>query len=421
VVEAAADEMLGASLAIGDFDGNGADDIAAGAPGADGAAGRIFVWPGSESGVVTPGVRYDAVDLDCGAVTAGAQFGAAVAAGDFDGDGFDDLAVASPEIAGASGQVCIVRGSDTGLVTDAGEVLVENSIAPFADPPDPFDRFGFALATGHFSVLDGRADLVAGVPFETLDGVNGVVGTAVVFSQSGLIGAELFDYAQAYRPLADVGLNEQYGRALATGVVDATATADWLVVGASAWSTAAGRVFVHRPVAGLGTGTAILDQSSDLPGETSETNDLFGAAVAMGDFDGDGKGDFAVGAPGEAPGSDPVFSGEVAIFPGTAAGPLPGAFHTQESFPIAGSVNEQNDQYGRALAAGDFDGDGRVELAVGAPGDAISGTTSGSTYVVPEPRGALGVALGALALLRGAWSRPRACNARIEPSCAQPS
>jgi len=72
--------------------------------------------------------------------------------------------------------------------------------------------------------------------------------------------------------------------------------------------------------------------------------------------------------------------------------------------PQAGAANEEEDDFGRTLAVGDFDGDGRLEVAIGAPGDEAGGVSTGRVYVVPEP-GATAVAVAALAALAGVGLR----------------
>jgi hypothetical protein len=106
----------------------------------------------------------------------------------------------------------------------------------------------------------------------------------------------------------------------------------------------------------------MLDQDSL---GANEDDDQFGAALASGDFDGDDRDDLAVGAPGEAPGTDPK-SGGVFVFRGSKQGLEPREFLSQEGL----GVNESGDDFGRALSSGDYDHDGHDDLAVGAPGEA---------------------------------------------------
>jgi hypothetical protein len=85
------------------------------------------------------------------------------------------------------------------------------------------------------------------------------------------------------------------------------------------------------------------------PCEENEAEDKFGSASATGDFNRDGFADMALGAPGKAPGGGPT-SGAVFIFPGSASGNgiTTGFFITQTQ---AGTVNEEGDQFGTAVAA----------------------------------------------------------------------
>lgn len=74
--------------------------------------------------------------------------------------------------------------------------------------------------------------------------------------------------------------------------------------------------------------------------------------------------DLVVSATGEAPGSDPT-SGWVYAFRGSTAG-----LENWTSRGQAGmGANELGDDFGSALAAGDFDRDGLIDLVVGAPGE----------------------------------------------------
>ncbi len=167
---AGCDYLFGASLAVGDFDGDGYDDLAVAVPGADDArptaSGSVHVIYGSSTGLTeagdqlwtlnTSGVEGTADDED--------HFGDALAAGDFDCDGYDDLAIGSPRK--SDGAVNVLYGSSGGL-TAVDDILFSGGGG----------SYGAALAAGNFNgdlVSDIACDdLVIAAPFATVSSAAG--------------------------------------------------------------------------------------------------------------------------------------------------------------------------------------------------------------------------------------------------------
>jgi hypothetical protein len=112
--------------------------------------------------------------------------------------------------------------------------------------------------------------------------------------------------------------------------------------------------------------------------DTAESEDDFGNFLSAGDFDGDGHDDLAVAAPLENLGTaDPgVDVGAVNVLYGSASGlsSTNNQFWNQDSPGIL-DATEKADQFGTALDAGDFNGDGRVDLAVGVVYEDVGTTT----------------------------------------------
>ncbi len=162
-----------------------------------------------------------------------------------------------------------------------------------------------------------------------------------------------------------------FGQSAATGDFNGDGFDD-LIVGAPGESPGpdpqSGAAFVFDgSSAGLTTGRLLTQ--TDAQG-INEADDRFGWSFAVGDFNGDGFEDVAVGGPGESPGSDPK-SGAVFIFMGAPSGLTNGKWMTQED---ARGTNKTGDLFGQALAAGDFNNDGFDDLVVGEPGhDGASG------------------------------------------------
>ena len=100
----------------------------------------------------------------------------------------------------------------------------------------------------------------------------------------------------------------------------------------------------------------------------------FGSALAIDDFSRDGAADLAVGVPGRQFGPD-ADAGAVAMLPGHRGNGLlavPNQLWRQNTSGIKG-ISGPGDRFGAALATGDFDADGASDLAIGAPGDNVSG------------------------------------------------
>ena len=92
-----------------------------------------------------------------------------------------------------------------------------------------------------------------------------------------------------------------------------------------------------------------------IPGWSSEPDDLFGWALAAGDFNHDGDDDLAIGSPGGAV-SD---RGAVHV--------LYGDLSFDDAFSKINPSTGEDEWFGYSLATGDIDGDDYDDLVVGAP------------------------------------------------------
>ena len=155
-----------------------------------------------------------------------------------------------------------------------------------------------------------------------------------------------------------------------------------------------------------GTGSQIFTQDTPGVGSSAEVGDFFGDALATGDFN-DGFTDLAVGVPGESVGTIQA-AGAVNVLYGSASG-LTGI--GSQIFTQVGSAPEPGDEFGFALAAGDFNNDGFADLAAGAPFE-----DAGSTPDV----GAVSVLYGSAAKLTKTGGQIFTQNSPGIPSSAEP-
>lgn len=379
-----------------DFNGDGFDDLVVGVPfedvgtGQEGInAGLIQVLYGAAGGVSVEGdqVWHQSSVGIADAVGSGEDFGSALALGDFDGDGFDDLAIGAPlEIIGSccarfsAGIVHVLHGSSTGL-TATGSQIFSQDTPGILDEAESSDFFGNSLAAADFDD-NGFDDLAVGAAGERFEEVSGSrkrdagVVHVIYGSHLGLVAAgdQLWHQDDPQVPdVADDG--DFFGSSLATADFDGNGVSD-LAIGAAGEQIAsvenAGAVNVLYGVAGTGL-TAAGSQfwHQDSPGilERADAFDGFGSHVTGADFDGDGFGDLAAGVQGESltvpPGNTTRRqAGAVNVLYGSASGLTQTGNQLWSQILLQGTP-EEGDRFGRDVSAGDFDGDGFADLAVG--------------------------------------------------------
>jgi hypothetical protein len=388
----AAADRLGQTVVCGDFDGDGYADLAAGAPGEavgpDAGAGAVHVVYGSAAGLTaseqvwhrdSPGVLKPA--------EAGDAFGAALAVGDFDGDGFDDLAVGAPGtkvgLHEGAGSLTVLYGSPEGV--SARDLVLTQGMTPMPGAPQLDDGFGSALAGGDIDG-DGYDDLVIGTPYEFLPR-RGDVGTidVVYGTAAGLNKNTVERFHQASRGiLEDPEVHAAFGAALTIGDVDGDGYAD-VVVGIPA-KTVNGRDdagqahIIFGGAGGLSRRDVVVQQGGGLAG-TAQPGDGFGSSLVLGDFDKNGTLDIAVGVPGQTVGGK------------SEAGAVHVIYNDTDAIGIADTIWHRNsagvphtaisgDAFAASLAVTDIDRDGADDLIVGVPFDNIPGAVDAGTLSI---------------------------------------
>ncbi len=387
-----------------DFNGDGYADLAIGAPNKEiegVEAGAVTILHGSANGLASAGsqVFHAGASAGVGTPDPDDEFGFALAAGHFDDDEFADLAIgaAGDDVNGANGagSVTILRGSSKGLTAIGSQIWTQET-ADIADSAEEYDNFGYSLIAGDFD-RDGFDDLAIGVLGEDIDNIADVGAVHVIRgSSTGLTAVGSQFLLQGASGLGETAENgDRFGTVLTAGKFNDDDFVD-LAIGVPGENLGqfpdAGLVHViHGSSAGLFLASSVVGSPpapqiwhQDVPGinDACEALDEFGWALAAGDFDGDGHDDLSIGVPGEDVGNDSG-AGAMHVIYGTkfGLGAVGDQYWTQDSLGVEGET-DPGDYFGESLAAGDFDGSGHDDVAVGSFGENLGVITDAGVVTV---------------------------------------
>ncbi|MEM1073765.1 MAG: hypothetical protein AAGI36_04895 [Pseudomonadota bacterium] len=386
-------------VGIGDINGDGFDDIALGQPSYANNAGRVLFLFGNNT--AAPTVDLENLSFSQAAQitgTAGEQLGALVAAaGDVNGDGFDDVFLSDPS--GAPGATGIVFGGSAIGGENIAPVAADDIVA-VSTISGTTARFSLFANNGNGADRDANLDalwVLAIAANTSLPPDEPEVPTELAPLS---LGQPLVGTVPGSAALTD--LNLQVDR---DGMV--TVDLSGVLYSETVEQSFAYRLWDGRD--GFATATATIKASNNVFDlETIENEEGFfastrfdfgvsGRTVPLGDVNGDGVADFAFVDPNERVG-DVFNAGRVFVsfgsdalptapgqeFPGTPLREtldLTGRFDGISGFTISGA---DRGNAGSSLAgAGDLNGDGIDDLIIGAPirdGEGVS--RSGAAFVV---------------------------------------
>jgi len=338
---AAAGDRLGVALRLADLDGDGRDSFLVGAP--DAGSGAVYLFDDVRGDETLDGrvARFTGAD--------GIALGTAIAAGDLDGDGVVDIAIGAPDddTGGSTGGAAFLFPGTTRGDADTGAALGLYAASSR-------DNVGETLAVLDANG-DGALDLALGAP------AHGNTGR-VYLVHGPILATPALDGETAY---AGAGTLDRAGAALAAGDLDGDGL-DELVIGAPGL---AGAYVIEG-----GTPSMSLLDAATIGGRGSSWLTGYSVAVVP-DLDGDGLPDTVVGGP--------IYAGTLGADAGEAW-VLTGAIRSDRALPGAAwatFVGAGDDGAGWSVAGGDLDGDGVVELAVGAFEDSRGAEAAGAVYV----------------------------------------
>jgi hypothetical protein len=304
---------FGNTLATGDFDGDGFVDLAIGVEQEINVGvnfvygGQVHVVYGSEDGLDPWRQQlWNLTTMNVHPFDQGQLLSRGLETGDFNNDGFDDLAIGAHNFAetpnGFAGVVYILHGSANGLTNQDLQTWYENR-ADLDGEPSGVDYFGYDLTAGDYNG-DDFDDLAIGIPAKTVDGIL-EQGQILVLSGSaeGLTAA---GHRYIDQP-SDIDADDpgpNWGLVMESGDINGDGF-DELAVGLETKDIEghenAGAVAV---LFGGPNGLTLLGYDFLYQGEAGipdapEPQDGFGASLVLADFGTDGFDDLIIGAPFE--------------------------------------------------------------------------------------------------------------------------
>jgi hypothetical protein len=344
-----AGDSVGTSVAVGDFNRDGRDDLVLSAPGA-GGGGQVMIFLGP---VTAPSLTAASANAIYTGEADGDTFGSSVAVGDFNRDGRSDVVVGAPK--NDAGQA-LPANKDTGrayvfVTPSTGPANTAAASVPQFTGEAFGDRFGASVAAGDVNG-DGRADVVVGATDNDAGGDKAGRAYAFVTPATGVasVGA-----AAATAVFTGTSANDKLGKAVLAPRMNADTRAD-VVVGSG---RDGGAVYVF--LSGSTGPASALDGNANARYSAEAAGDDFGESIVATRLNRDAIDDLIVGASNNDAGG--TEAGRAYVFITPASGPVNAGAATARSI-LTGAV--AGDNFGGAVGVVDVNGDHVNDVAVGA-------------------------------------------------------
>ncbi len=381
IVGETAGDNLGFTVASGDVNGDGLDDVLVGArfagPGAQAQSGEgeAYVIYGRPDLGGTVDIALRAPDVTVTGARRGDYLGIALASGDVNGDGLSDLmlgasgADGSMNTRGEAGAVYVILGSKSlPALIGLGEPPPQLTVWG-AQPTDLLPNY---LAAGDVDG-DGKAELIAGAPSAGRAAPDKLPnGQVYIVHVPDAPGSEI-DLAsgQGFTRVSGAAALDGFGFFVAAADVDDDGRDDVIIGARDADGPGdsrnnAGEVHLlfgrERYPSFIDVGQTALDVTIFGP----DANDSLGFTVASGDVNGDGRQDLLAGAPlGDGCSSSAQDAGEAYVISGRSRWPQTIDL-AKGGYELSLFGAEAGDELGFSLATGDVNGDGPDDVLAGA-------------------------------------------------------
>ncbi len=381
-------DNFGSSIAnIGDLNGDGISDIAVGADYDDAGGpnrGAIHLMFMNSNGSVSNTIEINSTTTNGPVLNNYDYFGSSIAnIGDLNGDGISDIAVgADYDDAGGPdrGAIHLMFMNSNGSVSNTIEINDNTANGPVLNDGD-----GFGISIANIGDLngDGILDIAVGADYDDAGGPNrGAIHLMFMNSNGSVSNTIEINSTTTNGPVLND--NDYFGSSIANigdlngdGISDIAVGADYDDAG----GPNRGAIHVMLMNSNGSVSNTIEINSTTTNGPVLNNYDYFGSSIAnIGDLNGDGTIDIAVGADyDDAGGPD---RGAIHVMLMNSNGSVSNTIEIN-STTTNGPVLNNYDYFGSSIAnIGDLNGDGILDIAVGAYNDDAGGPNRGAIHVL---------------------------------------